>query len=599
MPSFKPFPQEAFLYRGASNDRRTDPVRLAVRGGAMTQIQNYADFLNGKTATFEGGVAWKMDFKETVAEFFSLGLLNGMFYQSQEEVLRDAAEIFTKALAECPEFATKAAVYGRTKNALKLAPLIWGAYLSTLEDKTLFNRAFPHLTNNVNLLRDFMEICRKTPIRKGLGRSVKRAVNKRLFELASDYSVSRNKNAVAEIAKVTRPAFNDERFQNYMRYTAKDELSFERAVALKRVLEKIAGNEVDDDVLASIEKYRFQLEELKHAVNSFTQAHGEKLAALIKKEAGEKDAEKRAALKTEIDKLLEKRANALSGDAKRTLYAALYKGLRYAALILNLVALERVFAAQTRTVQKHSNKGRFTQQEMIKSEIPAALEALVCDKIRNVSDYRASNMLPFALISAQRMVTNTWFKEALAEVLTACAGDTFTIPADTEILVGVDISGSMDVMVNDSLSARDVSTLFGALLKMSHENTRVCGLSDDCYPLDFKTADLFGMAREIGDSGTHGGTRLGFLMKAYRGQKFVIILTDSETADDFEAVWKKTARKKGARLIVWQLQAYHIKLSKDPSVVYIAGFSDRLLALVKSIIEDQGSMIEDIENVAL
>jgi 60 kDa SS-A/Ro ribonucleoprotein len=79
----------------------------------------------------------------------------------------------------------------------------------------------------------------------------------------------------------------------------------------------------------------------------------------------------------------------------------------------------------------------------------------------------------------------------------------------------------------------------------------------------------------------------------------VIILTDSETADDFEADWKKNAKRKGAKLIVWQLQAYRIKLSNDPSVVYIAGFSDRLLSLVKSIIEDRGNMLEEIDNVVL
>ena len=90
----------------------------------MTQIQKYADFLNGKTASHEGGTVWKMDLKETVAELFSLGLLNGMFYQSQEDVMKDAAEVFTKALVQCPEFATKAAVYGHTRNSLKLVPLI-------------------------------------------------------------------------------------------------------------------------------------------------------------------------------------------------------------------------------------------------------------------------------------------------------------------------------------------------------------------------------------------------------------------------------------------------------------------------------------------
>jgi 60 kDa SS-A/Ro ribonucleoprotein len=535
----------------------------------MTQVQAYADFLNGKTTTYEGGVAWKMSLKETVAEFFSLGLLNGMYYQSREEVMRDAAEIFSKALSECPEFAAKAAVYGHERNSLKLIPLIWAAYASTLEDKTLFNRVFPRLATNVNLLHDFVEICRKTPIRKGLGRGIKRAVNNQLHKLANEYSVSRNKTVIGEIAKVSRPLFKDEAFQSYMRYAAKDELAFNRAVELKRAIEKIAKNEVDDDVLFAIEKYHFQLEELKHAVT--------------------KD---------------------LGKEAKRALYASLYKSLRYAALILNLAALERVFAVETMTVQKRGKRGTFRQEAVIRTEIPADIEDMVCAKIRSTADYRASNMLPFVLISAQRMVTNEKFKTAIADVLNACAAETFELPwteaghAEIDILVGVDISGSMDVMVNDSLSARDISTFFGALLKLSvrklsHQAVKVCALSNDCYPVVFKSESLFAMADEISCSGNHGCTYLGKLLKEYSDQKYVIILTDSETADDFEDKWKKTVRHKGAKLIVWQLQAYHVKLSNDPSVIYIAGFSDRQLSLVKAIIEDRGNMMEEIENVAL
>jgi 60 kDa SS-A/Ro ribonucleoprotein len=565
----------------------------------MTQIQTYADFLNGKTATYEGGVAWKMSLKETVAEFFSLGLLNGMFYQSQEEVLRDAAELFSRALIECPEFATKAAVYGHEKNSLKLAPLLWAAYVSTLEDKTLFNKAFPRLATNVNLLHDFMVICRKTPIRKGLGRSVKRAINNQLHKLANDYSVSRNKAVVSEIAKVARPVFKDEAFQNYMRYTAKDEPAFTRAVELKRVLGKISKNEVDVDVLKSIEAYHFQLEELKHAINNFSNSGKEKLKILSETLPKTPNPEAAAILQAGILKLKEEQANALGADAKRALYSSLYKGLRYAALILNLVALERVFAVETKTVQKRGARGSFTQEEVLRCEIPKDIEEMVCEKILSAADYRASNMLPFALISAQRMVKTEKFKAAIADILNTCASEAFSIPEETEILVGVDISGSMDTMVNDSLSARDISTFFGALLKICHKGIEVCGISNDSYPVGFKGVSLFEMAEEISNSGKHGGTYLGKLMKYYRSHKYVIILTDSETADDFEANWKKNAKRKGAKLIVWQLQAYRIKLSNDPSVVYIAGFSDRLLSLVKSIIEDRGNMLEAIDNVVL
>jgi 60 kDa SS-A/Ro ribonucleoprotein len=563
----------------------------------MSQLQEYADFLNGKTVTYEGGAAWKMSLEERVAEFFSLGLLNGMYYQSQEEALQDAAGLFAEALSDCPEFATKAALYGHEVNSLKLAPLLWAAYLSTLPDKTLFIRAFPRLANNIKLLHDFVKICRKTPIRKGLGRSVKRAVNEQLRRLVNPYSVTRYKNAVKEIARVTRPLFRDEAFQNLMRYAAKDKLGFERAVELKRVLEKIGRNEIDGDVLTSIEKYNFQLEELKHAVNNFSAGAQAKLERLAGELVRETNPGKTAALEAQIHSLKEKQAGVLGAEGKRALYGALYRGLRYNALILNLAALERVFAVETRTVHKRGVRGSFVQEETLRTEIPGDIEEMVCGKIRSLAAYRASGMLPFALISAQRMVKNGAFRTALGEALEAAAAETFAVPEGTNILVGADISGSMDCMVNDSLSARDISALFGALLKKSGAAVRVCGISDDCWPVTFRREDLFGMAEEISGSGEHGGTRLGSLMKQYRGEKIVIILTDSETADDFEVEWKKKSPR--ARLIVWQLQPYHIKISHDPSVLYIAGFSDKLLTLVKKIIEDKGTMIDEIKGMTL
>lgn len=86
---------------------------------------------------YEGGTSYKITLEEKLAEFFSLGLLNGNFYQSEAEVLNNAKELFEEALEECPEYATKCAIYGNNVNSLKLVPTIWLVYLSTLEDKNI------------------------------------------------------------------------------------------------------------------------------------------------------------------------------------------------------------------------------------------------------------------------------------------------------------------------------------------------------------------------------------------------------------------------------------------------------------------------------
>jgi hypothetical protein len=524
----------------------------------MKNLEKVQNMTGVKKKTYEGGVGYETTFKETLAEFFSLGLLNGNFYQSQEEVLKDAKHIFERALKEEPEFATKCAIYGNNINSLKLVPTIWLVYLSTLEDKTLFKKAFPRIIRNPKMLYDFMEIAKKGGIREGVGRSVKKAINEWLYENLNEYQVSRNKGKLLDVIRVTRPAYKEEQFQNFMRYLAKDELTFPRAVALKSVISNLEQGILDENTLALIEQHKLQLEELKHSTKN------------------------------------------LSKEDKMKLYAKMYKGLNYSALILNLVALERVFATKTKTVRKWSPKGAFTQELVLETDIPEEVIQMVVDKINDVDAYRKSNMLPFALITAERMVVTPEFKSAIGNVLKKVAGETFVIDKDIRLLVGVDTSGSMSSAVTDSLDCIDVATLFGALVKKSHANTNVFAVATNIKEVPLRKQDeLFEMARQIQETYVGGGTFLGQLMDKYNGEKYVLLITDSESADDVEKRWLKADKPKGAKLIVWQLQPYRTKLSNHPSVVYLRGYSDRLLGLIKNIIEGKAEQIEEIEKIEL
>ncbi len=524
----------------------------------MNNMKKFFNHLNGKTITYEGGTGYAMSFKESLAEFFSLGLLNGKFYQTQEEVLEDASLTFEQALKECPEFATKAAIYGATVNSLKLVPTIWLVYLSTLEDKTLFKNAFKKIIRNLNMLHNFMEICRKAGIREGLGRGVKRKVNDRLFELLNDYSTSRNKGTISEIAKVTRPNFKDEKFQNYMKYVSNGELTFERVRILKDTLNNIENNNINEDVLNNIRKYNLQLEELKHAFKS---------------------------------------TPTVDNENKKLIYGALYEGLRYAALMMNLVSLERVFATNTNLVTKYSPRGRFNQELVLKTDIPYEIVQMVSTKINSIEDYRASNILPFTLLNAERMVVTKDFKNAIHNMLEVSSKEAFNLTNDTSILVGVDTSGSMTINLSDSLSAIDIASFFGALIKSSHENSKVCAVATSCKNVKFNNTNIFDMAYDIVKTDVGAGTYFESLMDEYDGQKYIILITDSMAADNLEKLWIKVKKPKGAKLIVWQLASYKTKISIDPSVIYLAGYSDRLLSLIKSIIESEKNQIDEIEKI--
>lgn len=530
----------------------------------MKSFETVAKMTSEKHTNFEGGVSYEPTFKEKLVEFFSLGLLNGNFYQSQEDVLKNAKEVFERALRECPEFATKCAIYGNNVNSLKLVPTIWLVYLSTLEDKSLFKQAFPRIIRNPKMLHDFMEITRKGGIRGGLGRSVKKVMNEWMKEKLNEYQVSRNKGKLSEVIKVTRPSFKEDSFQSYMQYLAKDELTFPRVKALKDVIQSLEEGVLNETVLSAVAEHRLQLEELKHAVKN------------------------------------------LSYEDKKSLYEQMYEGLNYASLILNLVALERVFATQTRkqdkSIIKNGKYQVFTQTIVVETDIPQTLLDTVSNRIANVELYRKSNMLPFALLNAEKMVVTPEFKRAMGSLFRQVAQETFTIDPAQKLMVGVDTSGSMDQSINDTgtLKAVEVASLFASLMKKSHVNTKVFAVATSMQSVNLnKQDDVYDMSRKIAKTEVGAGTNFEQIMKHYDGEKYVVLLTDSEQSDNLERKWLKTKKPAGAKLIVWQLVPYYDRISKDPSVVYISGYSDRLLGLVKNIMEDKIGQLDQIEEIEL
>jgi hypothetical protein len=351
--------------------------------------------INEKT-TFEGGKAYELSFDEKIAELFSLGLINGNFYQSDEEVIKNTKEIMEKALAECPEWATKCAIYGQEFNSLKLVPTIWLVYLSTLKDKSIFNKAFPRIITNPKMLHDFLELTRKGGIRQGMGRSVKRAVNFWLNDKLNDYHAARYKAKLQEVIKVARP-IAVERVQPYMDYIINgNEEAFERAKALKDVINSLNAGKLDFTTVEKIKKYSLQLEELKHTFGS------------------------------------------LSVEQKKTIFEFMVVGLKYNAITANLVTIERIFATSTMNVRKATEHGVFDQLEVVETDIPNELIQVVTKKLYDYEAYRKSKMLPFGLMNANSMTKTHQWKNAINSVLMKSVKDVFNVKDDVAVRIGVD-----------------------------------------------------------------------------------------------------------------------------------------------------------------
>jgi 60 kDa SS-A/Ro ribonucleoprotein len=507
--------------------------------------------------TLEGGKAYELSFKETVAEMFSLGLVKGNFYQKDEEIIKSTMDIMKKALAECPEWATKAAIYGQEFNSLKLVPTIWLIYLSTLKDKTLFNKAFSRIITNPKMLHDFLELTRKGGIRQGMGRSVKRAVNFWLNEKLNDYHSTRYKTKLEDVIKVARPVAV-ERIQPYMDYIINDnENAFDRAKALKAVINALNKGCVDMDTIGMISKYNLQFEEIKHAFGNLTSAQ------------------------------------------KQVIFEFMVPGLKYNALTSNLVTIERAFASETRVVKKATEHGVFDQVEVIKSNIPKELVQLVAEKLSDYEAYRKSRMLPFGLMTANSMTKTTEWKNAINKVLLSSGKDVFNVSPNVGVKIGVDTSGSMGTNVTSSLSAVNIASLFGATVYMSIQNSSVYATASFTKKVAVsKYENLFENAKLIEKTDVGYGTVFEPLLDDYRSEKYVVLISDGQQSDNLETKWARLTNKpNGAKLIIWHLVGYNNKISSRDDVVYLKGYSDRLLSILKNIMEDKAGQLEGIRAI--
>lgn len=526
----------------------------------MRNYEKVSRMNSGIKTNYEGGIGYQMNLEERLAEFFSLGLLNGNFYQSEEDVLNHSRNLFEEALEKCPVYATQCAIYGNNINSLKLIPMVWLVYLSTLEDKTLFEKAFPKIIKNPKMLHDFMEIARKSGIRQGLGRNIKKVMNNWLVDNLNEYQVSRNKTKLKEIIRVTRPNNKDEVFQNYMRYISRGELTFPRAQALKMVTDDLLNNVITQNTIELINKHKLQLEELKHSIMN------------------------------------------LSQENKKLLYGEIYKNLNYAALILNLVALERVFAIETIDVKDANQYGEFEHKKIIETDIPDHILYMIVDRIKNVESYKKSNMLPFALFNVYNRLSVPEFKHAVANVLKMIAKDSFCIDESIDIMVVVDTSSSMEYnYISNTLSCMDIATMFGAMIKKSHTNTNVYAVATNIEKVPLREQDdVFTMADTIAGMCVGNGTYFEQIIREYKGENYIILITDSEQADNLEKEWKKINKETDKkRLIVWQLANYETKISDDSSVIYLAGYSDELLSLIKNLIEGKTGQIDEIKKITI
>jgi len=145
-----------------------------------------------------------------LAQLAATGTLQDAFYSAAETQL---AEVLEAARAVDPLFAAKAALYARSRGAMKDMPALLTAWL-TLADPDLAVRIFPRVVDNGRMLRNFVQIMRSGTVgRKSLGTRPKRLVQEWL-ERASMRTLMQaatgNDPSLADIVRMVHPRPGDE-----------------------------------------------------------------------------------------------------------------------------------------------------------------------------------------------------------------------------------------------------------------------------------------------------------------------------------------------------------------------------------------------------
>lgn len=157
----------------------------------------------------EGHPSFSRDLEERFVQCLLTNMLENTFYVEKRELAKDAIQLHSEMLAKDPEFYAKALVYARNEGYMRLQPTIGLTFLSTAENKMHFHRAFPSVIRTPNDLKSFVEFCKTSGIRHGLGRAPKTAINRWLNKMseyhAIKYGTDSGQYSMYNILRLTRP----------------------------------------------------------------------------------------------------------------------------------------------------------------------------------------------------------------------------------------------------------------------------------------------------------------------------------------------------------------------------------------------------------
>lgn len=539
---------------------------------------------------FDGFAAYSVSIFEQYVQMVMVNTVGSTYYMDEKELFTYSVDLHEKMMKADPMFMSKTIVYARNKGMMRMQPVVGLAYLSRAADKAPFHAAFNSVIRTPDDLIDFVSVAGSIRNGKGMGRTVKRAINNWLTAggkndagLSQYHAIKYGGGAkdgkwlLRDILRISRPIPKNTQQSALFNYivhgTIDDSLEQVQAIeALKRLVPQ--KNE-----LGAVEFSKKVVE----LINSGRLPH-EIVTGIIKPDI--------------------------------TVWEHLMKQMPIFALVRNLNTLD--------------SAGVFSKKENIQ---------YVIGQLTNEEIIKRSMMLPFRFSTAYDMFKGpVEISNALEKALDMSLGNVDIIPGKTEWFL--DVSGSMKTSTlshskNDYVKIGSLLAIAG--LKKSAESEFLCFGNELKYPRvnverstmsNLKAVeDVFGGCTSINlcieyllgtvrasasdNSRLFGGRNYAnsFPVSMQRTTPTkadsVVIVTDEQQNSGTPLIqkfreYRKTVNPQ-ARLFIIDVAPYNARMvnQEEPGVTFIYGWNDSVLQILRFSIEGTTSHVEQIKNMRL
>ncbi len=511
------------------------------------------------TKNLAGGAAFSFSPEHELAQYMMTGIFADTYYEK-------GSDAFARVLSLCqkcdPEFLARAAVYGRKQGFMKDVPAFLVAALTVIEGK-LAERVFRQVIDNAKMVRNFVQVIQSGAAgRKSLGRRPKRLVADWLLRQNGKYLLTAsigNKPTLADIIKLSHPKAKDKALDAAFAYF----------------------------------------------LGKLTPEKAEHLPAEIKA----------------FEDFKQRRLKGLEAEVPPGLDFRLVSSLNLSPANWAQIARDARFIMTMKNLQTFARHDVFKNAEVTK---------IIAERLASAEIVQKARVMPYQLLMAYSMVTKSmprgrygWgavpqpafevpmkVENALQDAL---EHSLVNIPDfETDIVVGVDVSGSMQSPVTGHrrgattrVRCVDVAALFGsALMRKNPDRTIILPFEGHLVAVKLNPRDtVMTNAKKLADIGG-GSTRCGAVIegvidlakKGVMKPNLVVFVSDNESwvgksryghSTRTMELWEKyKGMNKKAKMVCIDIQISGTTQALDrKDILNVGGFNDGIFRVIHEFVK--------------